>query len=132
MKRPLFILATLALLVSAYLVFNHYSGQIPVCSNSGCETVLTSKYSELFGIPTALFGLIYDLGLVVLLASLVLGFKIKIILAKFYIFIGLVVTLGLIYLQSAVIGAFCAWCTTHALLIIALSLISVYGLSKEK
>ncbi len=33
-------------------------GSTPACPISGCETVLNSSYSELFGVPLSLFGLL--------------------------------------------------------------------------
>lgn len=133
MKKSLFILSLLALLVSSYLTINHYSGRIPPCAeSSGCETVLTSEYSVVLGIPVSAWGLFYDLGLLILILGL-LATKDTRFWLRLYAFIGLAVSVGLMLLQANVIGSFCAYCTTHALLIISISLLSINGLnSKEK
>ena len=45
--------------IAGYLTYVHYAGLHPICGIShGCETVQTSVYSNLFGIPVALLGLI--------------------------------------------------------------------------
>src|SRR6266511_3379544 len=59
-------LALLGFADSTFLTVKHFSGGIIPCSLTSCETVLTSSYSEIFGIPLALFGAVYYLSLVVL------------------------------------------------------------------
>jgi uncharacterized membrane protein len=45
--------------IAGYLTYVHYAGLHPICGIShGCETVQTSSYASLFGIPVALLGLI--------------------------------------------------------------------------
>ena len=44
--------------VAAYLTATKLSGAAPVCATGGCETVQSSRYSELAGVPVALLGLI--------------------------------------------------------------------------
>ena len=47
---------------ASYLTVEHYRNTIPPCSvTEGCETVLTSQYSVLFGVPTSLLGALYYL-----------------------------------------------------------------------
>jgi uncharacterized membrane protein len=44
--------------IAGYLTYVHYAGLHPVCGIShGCETVQTSSYAYLAGIPVALLGL---------------------------------------------------------------------------
>jgi uncharacterized membrane protein len=66
----LVVLAVLGIAIAGYLAATKLSGEIPVCGPlKGCETVNTSEYSELFGIPVALFGVAYSV--VALVVSLV-------------------------------------------------------------
>jgi uncharacterized membrane protein len=45
--------------IAGYLTYVHYAGLHPVCGIShGCETVQTSSYAYLTGLPVALLGLI--------------------------------------------------------------------------
>lgn len=53
------IVAIIGVADSVYLTIQHFSGeQIPCGITGGCERVLTSAYSELFGVPIAAFGAI--------------------------------------------------------------------------
>ena len=44
--------------IAGYLLQAHYSGGSVVCATGGCEAVERSRYSEIFGVPVSLFGLI--------------------------------------------------------------------------
>jgi hypothetical protein len=50
--------------IAGYLTYVHYAGLQPICGIShGCETVQTSRYANLAGVPVALLGLIVYIGL---------------------------------------------------------------------
>ena len=54
--------------IAGYLTYVHYAGLNPVCGIShGCETVQTSSYAYLAGIPVALLGLLTYLLLLITL-----------------------------------------------------------------
>jgi uncharacterized membrane protein len=36
----------------------HYSGSAIICTGGGCETVQTSRYAEVAGVPVSLLGLL--------------------------------------------------------------------------
>ena len=61
-------LALLGLTVSAYLTYEHYSTSSTLaCPDTGalnCVKVTSSSYSELAGVPVALLGLLYYVGVV--------------------------------------------------------------------
>lgn len=49
------------MLISIYLTIAKYDTNILVCPESGvinCQSVITSQYSDIFGIPTSILGLI--------------------------------------------------------------------------
>lgn len=115
---------------SVYLTFSHFRQHTLGCSIlTGCDEVLTSIYSEIAGIPLALFGAVYYLMLVAgAIACYQTGAK-RWFSAIFLInSIGFIVSLVLVYVQWAVIQAFCQYCllsaaiTTIMLIILLLSL----------
>ncbi len=61
LKYPVLLALLLAGLgVSAYLSWEHAQGVLPPCTiRAGCEVVLTSRYSNLLGVPVAYLGLAY-------------------------------------------------------------------------
>jgi uncharacterized membrane protein len=63
-------LALLGLGVSVYLTYEHYSASATLaCPDTGainCVKVTSSSYSELAGVPVALLGLVYYVGVVAL------------------------------------------------------------------
>lgn len=105
------LLALLGLADASYLSFEHFSGAIPPCTVGGCETVLTSPYATIAGIPLALLGVGYYLALLVL--TRLEGQRSLIALAALTSF-GVAASAGLVYLQVAVIGAICLYCLISA------------------
>ncbi len=107
----------LGLLDAAYLTYVHYHGfSALLCSgahngHSSCETVQSSQWSRLVGVPVALLGLI---GYVALLASLrvrgdvgrAIGFGIALM--------GFGFSLYLTYREAYSIHAYCEWCLGSA------------------
>lgn len=128
-KLPLLaaVVALVGLGDSIYLTIHHLTAeQIPCSVTGGCETVLTSSYAEIAGIPLAAFGM----------AAYFVAFSLAILTAfgnrKMWFLFGMQVSLmaifslWLFYLQAVVIKAFCQFCllsavTTLTLFIIALA-----------
>lgn len=81
--------------------------------HGGCETVQSSRYAEIFGVPVAAFGLV---GYAALLSTaLAAGDRAR--LAHAALALGAFVFSGyLLVLQGVVIGAFCDWCLAGDLL----------------
>lgn len=50
------LLAVVGTAIGVYLVYVHYNIDALVCGTGDCEIVQTSRYSEMFGIPIAIFG----------------------------------------------------------------------------
>src|SRR3989344_2671965 len=83
---------------AVFLTTQHYLGKIPPCTVvSGCETVLTSPYATVFGIPDALFGAIFYL--IILIKP-----------SRLLALLGFLASLILLYLQLFVIRALCLYC----------------------
>lgn len=109
--------AFIGFLDTSYLTVSHYSGADVNCSIiHGCNEVLSSKYSSIFGIPLALLGLLHYLNLFVL--SLVYFDTRKLMVLKaitvFTIF-GLLFSSWLVYLQFFVIEKICQYCMISAI-----------------
>jgi uncharacterized membrane protein len=116
------VVATVAgLIASGYLVIIHFMGEAPVCGPvKGCETVTTSEYSMVMGVPVALFG--FGLS-VVLVACAVAWWRLAdrrpLLVAYGLLLLATLAVAYLTYLELFVIHAVCAWCVTYATTIVA-------------
>ena len=111
-------LAVLGALISAYLTWTHFAGLTPVCTGSGegCETVQSSRYASILGVPVALLGLIAYGGLIF---STVLWRETGIYLGFLISLVGTLFSGYLTYLEIFVIGALCQWCLASAAIMVA-------------
>src|SRR3989344_5272817 len=102
-------------IVSPYISVLHFKIVFPRCFLGECETVLTSQYATIFGIPNALLGGLYYLA-VITFAVLYMDTKHPkyILAAMTAIMVGFVFTLWFVYLQAFVIKAFCEYCLLSA------------------
>lgn len=105
------VVAFLGFLDAAYLTILHLSETIPPCTVGSCETVLTSQFSTILGIPLALFGSGFYLSVIVLCLLLLTNYR-KIFLTAFYALAvwGFVFSLFLLGLQAFIIHSFCQYC----------------------
>lgn len=134
------ILAFLGFFDAAYLTILHYKHIIPPCTLAKtCDIVLTSKYATVFGIPTALYGAVYYLVLIVLLGILTHNkkdLKINNLLSlKSVIFIlsfcGLLISGALVYIQGFVLYAFCQYCLISEAINLVLFIL-IWKIKQEK
>jgi uncharacterized membrane protein len=110
------IVALAGLADSVYLTVHHLTAEPVPCSLiSGCETVLTSTYAEIGGIPLAAFGaaayfVAFSLALLTAFGNRITWklFGIQVVLMSVF-------TVWLLYLQGFVIGAFCQFCLISAI-----------------
>jgi uncharacterized membrane protein len=126
-------LAVIGLLISAYLTWVHYMGVAPVCvgGSGGCETVQTSPYATIFGVPVAVLGL---LGYAGLLFSALLRGEAGVYLAFLIALAGTLFSFYLTYLEVFVIHALCQWCLASAAVMVAALFCASFGvwrLTKE-
>ena len=123
------LLALLGLADSVYLTVHHFTAEPVPCSIvEGCETVLTSSYAEVAGIPLAAFGALAYFIAFSLAILTVFGNRSMWLLFGIQSFIMAAVSVYLIYLQGFVIGAFCQFCLISAAT--SISLFIVYLISK--
>jgi uncharacterized membrane protein len=111
-------LAVVGLLISGYLSWVHYMGVIPVCvgGSGGCDTVQTSSYATILGVPVAVLGLVGYSGL--LLSALLRG-EIGVYLGFLLALVGVLFSAYLTYLELFVIHAICEWCVASATVMVA-------------
>lgn len=134
-KFPLFLLwafvvvAFIGFLDATYLTVTHYTGGLECNIIHGCDEVLSSKYSELFGIPISIFGAGYYLT-VIFLCLLYLDLKkgglMKLVFGLTVV--GLGVTAWMVYLMAFVIEAWCQYCLLSALTSTTLFVLSMVSL----
>ena len=121
------VVAIMGFLDSVYLTAKYFVGTIDCSALSGCQEVLNSSYSSIWGIPTASFGVAYYLSIII--ASLIYwqiqqkySFKYLTLVPT----LGFIFTLWLIYLQIWIIKAICIYCMFSALSSTILFFLSLY------
>ena len=131
-----FVIVILAILVSGYLSYLKIADQAAVCIEGGafdCGTVLNSVYSEVGGIPIAWLGLAVNL---IVLALLLLEYRVGFLreYGKTLIFgvvlFAFIYSVYLVYVQAAILRAYCPWCLTHEALITILFALSIWRVAK--
>lgn len=140
-KTLIRIAAFIGLLDSIYLTYVKLS-HTPIYCTPGlgdCATVNSSRWSEIWGIPIAVFGLLTFL---VILLLTFLGKRVKFtrLYADYMIFgialFGLLFSIYLTYLEAFVIRAFCQWCILSAISVLVIfiaSLALLFGkIAREK
>ncbi len=119
-------LAYAGFVLSAYLTIVHYRGYVSPCYVvQGCETVQTSKYSVILGVPVALLGALF-FGLMFYLAVGLLrsGSLVLVRVFKVFAFLGALAIVPLFLLQAIVLKAFCTYCVATEVLMLAIWILS--------
>lgn len=129
-KIILLLLSLVGFFDSSYLTILHYRNVIPPCSITfGCETVLTSQFAAILGIPISLFGSLFFLALILLLL-LKITRNIFFNYFKLLTLVGLAVAIVLFYIQAFVLHAFCQYCLLVEAVILAI-FITIYPFSSS-
>ncbi len=121
-RRAAIGLSALGLGVAGYLTYIHYAGLAPVCAIShGCETVQTSQYATLLGVPVALLGLLSYLVVFACALSrrelaITAGFGVSLTACAF--------SLYLTYRELFTIHAICSWCVSSAIIFTLLAIVT--------
>jgi len=110
------IVAIAGLADATYLTIHHLTAEPVPCSIiEGCETVLTSPYAEIAGVPLAAFGAIAYFVAFALALLAAFGNRMTWTLFGIQVVLMSLFTAWLLYLQGYVIGAFCQFCLISAL-----------------
>jgi uncharacterized membrane protein len=115
------ILAIVGLIAAVYLAVTKLVGEAPVCGPiHGCEDVAASQYSEVFGIPVAIFGVGFSVVLVGLSVAWWRTRDRRALVGAYGLgLLGCFVVAGLTYLELFVIHAVCVYCVTYAVTVVA-------------
>jgi uncharacterized membrane protein len=111
--------------IATYLLVVRYTHTTISCTSGGCETVQSSRYAKLAGIPVALLGLLLYvavLGLALSAASWAHAGVLALALA------GVAFSAYLLYAQLALIHAICDWCLANDGIVTAVALVSLLRL----
>ena len=131
-RQAIVVLALVGLLIATSL-WLHKIGVIGVlqCGTGACESVQTSRYAELFGVPVAFVGVagyavLFVVGLVGLQPSFATDRRIAVALATLST-AGLGFTVYLTAIELFVLHAICRWCVVSAALITAIWALSIWS-----
>jgi uncharacterized membrane protein len=129
------ILTTIGLLVSIYMTIYKITSNDSMCIGSGdCKTVNASRYAEVYGIPVAVLGVA---GYAAILAVLLLGHRPGFLQQNgTLLFFGLsltgfLFTLYLVFVEVALIKAYCPFCITSQTAMTLIFIISVIQLVRQ-
>jgi len=131
LRNSIIVLSILGVIDSLYLLYIKISHATVVCSG-GCDIVNASKYSEIFGIPIAIFGV---LGYLVIILFVIFDNNIEFIKENSTIvifglsLIGVLYSAYLTYLELAVIHAICEYCVISAIVMTLIFIISIIRLN---
>ena len=118
---------------ASYLTIEHYQNAIPPCSIGSCETVLSSAYSTVLGIPVSLMGAIYYLIVMVGFFAYLEGKKVWILEWTLRLgTLGFLASLWFVYLQLFVLHAICVYCMGSATSSTLLFVCSIVVFSKYR
>jgi len=124
--RTALVLVLLGVAIAGYLTYIHYAGIQPACSTGGCETVQTSEWADIYGMPVALLGLI---GYLLILGSLlVLRGDAQLFVSAALSLVGFVYSGYLTYQELFTIKAICQWCVGSAVILTLLAIVTLWRL----
>ena len=125
------VISVLGLGAASYLTYEHYTGNKTLaCSGNGainCAKVTTSAESHIAGIPVALLGLLFFVGMTALCLPFAWRRPEPIVryarLAAATVGVGMI--LWLIYAELFIIKAICLWCTgVHVLTVLLFAVVA--------
>lgn len=125
MKKASQILVIIGIIISAYLVVEHYNPSVLSCPNNtliNCSSVLTSQYSTLFGISLSIIALIWTVGMFILILKR--DSKISKHIFPLWKIMGII---GVAYslISQYLIGYICIYCTFLDIIITTIIIIEL-------
>jgi uncharacterized membrane protein len=135
LKQVIIALSVLGLLVAIYMTVFKLTNNEKMCIGSGgCSIVNASGYSEVYGIPVAVFGV---LGYLSILALLYLEtkpgfFQTNGSMLLFAVTLaGFLFTVWLVYVEVALIKAYCPFCITSQISMTIIFILTVIRVIKQ-
>jgi len=124
-NRIIILISLIGLAVSLYLYLLHIGviGEV-YCPIGGCEAVMVSKWSMLFNVPVALWGMFYYIMLICAIAVKNFNEKFIINLGILGILVfGILFTIYLRFVELFYVHEVCMWCWVSVLCIAGIFLI---------
>jgi uncharacterized membrane protein len=108
--------------ISLYLTLMHFRGAIPACFIvQGCETVQTSRYSAIGGIPLAFLGTGFFTVTFYMSIGLIVSPGVLLVRAyKLLTLLGAVSVIPLFLIQAIVLSAYCSYCLATEIVMLAM------------
>lgn len=124
------VLSVIGVLDASYLVYEHFTSATTfACPATGavdCVKVTTSSYSEFLGMPVAVLGLAFFLGMVALSVPPVSRQPLARRARLLGSVVGVVFVLYLVWAELFRIDAICLWCTgVHVITLVLFGLLAV-------
>src|SRR5262245_17772321 len=107
-----------------YLSLKRNAGAIPCHVTRGCTDVLTSRYSELMGIPISVFGLVFYVFVFSLAVFEISGAGKTLNRVFWPATAGVAVSAILVGIQAFALKAYCEYCLLSAILVLSIFLLS--------
>lgn len=132
-RQAIALLALVGLFVALYLWLHALGFGGPLkCGTGGCDTVQSSPYAVLFGVPVAFYGVVGYLA--ILVVALVALRPAALLESRWNLLLvglatgGVLFTAYLTYLELFVIHAICRWCVGSAVIITAIWIVALVSL----
>jgi uncharacterized membrane protein len=131
-RQAIAVLALIGLFVALYLWLHALGFGGPLrCGTGGCDTVQTSRWATLFGLPVALYGVV---GYASILLAALAGLRPEALDRRDWSYllvalasVGFLFTIYLTYLELFVIHAICRWCVGSAAIITVIWIVAILG-----
>jgi uncharacterized membrane protein len=107
LRRTIAVLSLVGIGLTAYLLYVRYTGGTIACTTGGCETVQSSRYAKLVGVPVAALGALAYAGILVSAAR---DDDVAVAAGVALSLVGVAFGGYLLWVQLHVIGAVCEWC----------------------
>lgn len=123
-------LSVLGVLVASYLVYEHFTSATTfACPATGavdCVKVTTSSYSQFLGMPVAVLGLAFFLGMIALSVPPLSAWPPARSVRLLGAVVGVAFVLYLVWAELYRINAICLWCTgVHGITLVLFALLAV-------
>lgn len=131
----------LNIIVSLLLAYEFYNPGVAGCSLNSvldCTTVAQSKYAVLFGVPIAIWGAFFYLGLLVGTLGVALRIPFNKIhkrlrpntvlnITRYFAYFGLLFSLYLTYVEAFVLYMYCPYCIAQQVLILIIIALLIWA-----